>query len=228
MKGPSVQLIPTQCPYFMACCATLGIELEKGTPGVSNTYSKDRKYERDSKGKLEPGQVSYHLAYNSFNPMAVAKVWLSPDSDMREWEAIPARLIACKTQDEWQSIADDIETLHAWAAVYHIREFVQKRFTVDSLIVSDNEKQCAEKLSGIADEMRGMRVRNGGLIAAKLSKICAPAMFAWVKAWIGNFRELRDAWEAARPSIKIDRGDAMPLVIPQGKDFAKLMKRWVK
>ena len=228
MKGHSVQLIPTQCPKFMACCATLGIDLEKGTPGISNTYSKDRKYERDSKGQLEPGQISYHLSMGQMNPLAAAKVWLSPDSDLREWEAIPARLIKCRTADEWESIADDIEALHVWAAVYHMRQFADGKFTVDSMIVSDQERHAAEKLSGISAEMKAMKNRNGGLIAAQISKACGPAMFAWVKAWIANYRELRDSWLSARPSIKIERDDWFPLVIPQGKDFAKLMKKWVK
>jgi hypothetical protein len=212
----------------MACCATLGIELEKGTPGISNTYSKNRKYERDSKGNLEPGQISFHLSMGELNPLSVAKVWLNPDSDMREWEAIPARLIKCKTADEWEAIADDIEALHVWVAVYHMRQFAEGKFTVDTLIVSDQERRGAEKLSSMAEKMKAMTSRNGGLIAAELSKVAAPAMFSWVKAWIANYRELRDAWQSARPSIKIDRGDFMPLVIPQGKDFAKLMKRWVK
>jgi hypothetical protein len=212
----------------MACCATLGIELEKGTPGISNTYSKDRKYERDSKGNLEPGQISFHLSMGEMNPLAVAKVWLNPDSDMREWAAIPPRLIKCKTADEWEAIADDIEALHVWVAVVHMRHFSQGKFTVDSLIVSDHEKRCAERLSGISAKMKAMTSRNGGLIAAELSKVSTPAMFAWVKAWIANFQEIRDAWQAARPSIKIERDDFLPLVIPQGKDFAKLMKRWVK
>lgn len=224
----NVNIIPTQCPKFLACCVTLGIDLEPGTPGISNTYSKDRKYERDSKGKIEPGNVHYYLDMATRNPLAVAKVWASPDADMTEWEAIPARLIACRTQDEWGSIADDIEALHAWVAVYYMRQFSEGKFKVDCLHVADEERIAAEKLSAMASEMKAMRGRNGGAVAAKLSLIWRPAMFAWVKAWISNYRELRDVWETATPSIKIDRGDFFPIIIPQGKDFKRLMKRWVK
>jgi hypothetical protein len=54
-----------------------------------------------------------------------------------------------------------------------------------------------------------------------------PAMFAWVKAWVANYLELKDIWKAANPAIKIER-EGFPLVIPKGPQFEKLARRWVK
>jgi hypothetical protein len=220
-KGQGFSIIPTRCPKFLAACATVGIELQKGSPGVSNCYSLEKKYEQG-----EPGELSYHLSDGGINPLAIAKVWLAPDSDMAEAAALPSRLIACKTPDEWGSIADDLEVLHLLAGVCHMRMFSERKFAVDTLTVSDNEERAAQYLSGLSAAMKREKRRNGAAIAAKLSEAWQPAMFAWVKAWIFNYRELRDIWQSARPSIKIDRGDDFPLVIPKGKDFARLMKRW--
>lgn len=222
-KGPGFSIIPTKCPKFVACCATLGIPLEEGSPKITNVYDSGRKYDPD-----EPGEVGYLLSDKSqvANPLAVAKVWADPTQDLIECEAIALRLAKTRSIEDWHKLADDIAALHVWGAVAHIKLFTQNKFAIDNRVVSDVEENSAKWLSDLADGMRKSKPASGPAIAAKFKDHWTPAMFAWVKAWIANYLELRDVWKAARPSIKIDRGDDFPLIIPKGKNFAKMMKRW--
>lgn len=214
-------LIPTECPKFLAACATVGVHLQDG-PGVQNVYTAGVKYDPD-----EPGAISYLLSNGQgVNPLAIAKVWMDPEQELTEADALFSRLNACKTPDEWAAITDDIENLHVTAAIGKMRLFSDGKFSIDSRTVSDQERRACEVLSGFAKAMRSDQRRNGSRYAALLVKHWEPSMFAWVKAWVFNYLELRDVWKAANPAIKIDRGDDFPLVIPKGKDFAKLIKRW--
>jgi hypothetical protein len=223
-KAPGCAVIPTRCDKFLALCFTLGIDLEKQTGGISNAYSKGVTYDPG-----EPGTISYFLSDGGINPLAIAAVWQNPEKDLAEAMALPQRLLKCRDAQEWARIADDIDALHVWGAVAHIRHFTQGKFSIDSKSVSDAEDRAAQVLSDMGDAMRrDAERRNGGAYAAKLSECWNPAMFAWVKAWISNYLEVRDLWEHATPSVKIEREDGMfPIIIPKGKDFARLVKRWV-
>ncbi|MGA0999643.1 MAG: hypothetical protein ACO3RQ_08895 [Litorivicinaceae bacterium] len=220
-RGAGINIIPTRCPRFMAACVTAGVKLEEGSPGISNCYSAAKKYDPD-----EPGTVSYLLDRKSANPLAIAKIWANPTMELEESEALPVRMVKARTNEEWASIADDLDVLHMTAGIAHMRLFECGKFTVDSQAVSDNEERAAQILSDMAGNIRNNPKRNGAKIAATLKEHWNPAMFAWVKAWIANYLELRDTWKHANPSIKIEREGRFPLIIPKGKDFAKLMKRW--
>lgn len=222
-KGPGFSIIPTKCPKFVACCATLGIPLEEGSPKITNVYDSGRKYDPD-----EPGEIGYLLSDKSqvANPLAVAKVWADPSQDMIECAAIQSRIATTRDITAWNKLADDIAALHVWGAVAHIKLFTQNKFAIDTRVVSDNEERAAQWISDLPETVRKSKPSNGPAIAAKFADNWTPAMFAWVKAWIFNYLELRDVWKAARPAIKIDRGDDFPLIIPKGKNFAKMMKRW--
>lgn len=222
-RGGGANLIPTQCPKFFAAFLTVGGSLESGTPGISNTYDKAKKYDPD-----EPGTISYHLDRKTIDPLAVAKVWRNPEADLAESAALSQRLIKARTDDDWLKLADDIESLHVSCAVAHMRLFSARKFAIDSRVVSDQETIAAQSLSDMPERIRKAQKRNGARLASDLSAIWQPAMFAWVKAWAFNYLEHRDAWKAANPSIKIERDSAFPLVIPKGKDFSKLMKRWAR
>jgi hypothetical protein len=217
-------LIPTECPKFLAACLTVGIELQEGTPKISNTYSKSRKYDPD-----EPGDIHYYLSdEQGINPHAVAKVWLNPDPDLQEASTLSVQLIKCSNVDDWMQLSDDIGALMVNCAVGHMKHFTEAKFSIDRLLVSDQERIAAERLDSIPQMMRdSARARNGGKIAAILNDTWRPAMFAWVKAFAANYAENRDIWKLARPSIKFERDNgAFPLIIPKGKDFSKLVRRW--
>ena len=223
LKGAGVNIIPTQCPRFFAACVTAGVELEAGTPGVSNVYSKGVTYDPD-----EPGTISYHLDNKTVGPLSLAKVWRDPSQDMTEAAALPARMISARTEDHWQSIADDLELLHVYCAIAHIKSFADGKFAIGMRAVTDEEERCAKMLSDMPDTIRNATGRrNGGRIAERFDAIWMPAMFAWVKAWVANYLELKDLWKAANPAIKIER-EGFPLVIPKGPQFEKLARRWVK
>jgi hypothetical protein len=109
-----------------------------------------------------------------------------------------------------------------------MRLFSDRKFAIESRIVSDQEERAAQALSDMPERIRTSQKRNGGRLASDLQAIWDPAMFAWVKAWVFNYTEIRDSWKAANPSIKIERDGRFPLVIPKGKDFTNLMKRWAR
>jgi hypothetical protein len=74
--------------------------------------------------------------------------------------------------------------------------------------------------------MRSAKSRNGAKFAAAFDANWTPSMFAWVKAWVAQYLELKDSWKSASKAIKIERDDRFPLIIPQGKNFQKLLKKW--
>lgn len=215
-------IIPTRCPKFAAACFTCGVELEKGTPGFDNVYSKAVKYDPD-----EPGSVSIYLSdKQGINPLALAKVWVNWTPDLEEAKTIPARLLSVRTQDEANQLADAIEQLTILSAVAHVRLFSLSRFGIDSPHVSEVETQAAITLDAFPALLRSNPRSTVQSRAARLVNSWQPAMFAWVKAWIANYREIRDLWQHARPAIKFEREGRLPLVIPKGAQFEKLMKRW--
>jgi len=217
-----VTLIPTHCPRFVAACAVCGIELAEGTPGISNTYSKLKKYD-----PREPGDIHFYLSDGQgVNPLAIAKVWAAPDAELADAATIKSRLVACKSLDEWAKIADDIEILHLTGAVATIRHFEQGKFPIGSKSVSDGEERAAQIMSDFAGLMRSAKSRNGAKFAAAFDANWTPSMFAWVKAWVAQYLELKDSWKIASKAIKIDRDDRFPLIIPHGKNFHKLLKKW--
>lgn len=222
MQGPGFSIIPTRCPKFLAACATVGIGLQKGTPGISNTYSLERKYDPE-----EPGDISFCISsQNGRNPLAIAKIWRDPSPDFIEAAGLKQALLKCKDAEQWGKLASDVDALNFNCGIGSMSLFASGKFTVDSITVSDQEREASLLLHQLPEAMRRGSYKDAGRVAAKLSEAWNPAMFAWVKAWISNYHELRDAWKAARPAIKIERDGAFPLIIPKGKDFYKLLKRW--
>lgn len=220
-----VNVVPTQCPKFLAACMTCGIELEEGTPGISNVYSKGKKYDPD-----EPGDIHFYLSdKQGVNPLAVARVWQNPDKDMQEAAGLEQRILNCNTPDDWNKLADDIEQLTLTGAVALMSRFASGKTGVDGPTISDEEEHAAKALNAIPEQMRaieGHQRRPRAEMAAALSKYWKPAMYAWLKAWIHNYKVHRGAWKNARQAIKIERDSPFPLIIPKGKDAAKLLRRW--
>lgn len=221
-EGEQIPLIPSQCPRFVAAWLTVGGTLQKGSPGISNTYDKARKYDPD-----EPGTISYHLSRDKYDPLALAKVWRNPDMELAEVVAIKTRLVTCKDLATWEAIADDIEVLHVNGAVATISLFAQGKIGVDSRTVSDEEEQAAKVLSGMSASMKAMTRPEGGKVAAIFDQVWNRAMFAWLKAWISNYQEVKVAWKLAEPSIKIERDGQFPIVLRKNTpNLTGLLKRW--
>lgn len=216
-------IIPTRCPKFLACCATAGIELETSAKGISNTYSKDQKYDPD-----EPGAIHYYLSKGQgINPAALAFIWENPEHDLQEAAQLDGRIRNCKDSDDWKEIIEDVEALIFNAAVANISLFASGKRNVDSSSVSAEETLAAEILDKIPGRMRANNKIPKAAFADELKKFWEPAMSAWIKAWISNYLELRHIWKVAGKSIKIERPDErFPLIIPQGKDARKLLRRW--
>jgi hypothetical protein len=223
-KTEGFMIIPSECPRFVAACATVGIGLQQGSPGITNVYTHERKYDPD-----EPGEVRYILSdTDGYSPLCISKAWRDPEQNLAEAKDLPSRILKCKTLDDWQKIASDLDTLHTFCGVAHMKLFSQNKFAVDSLSVSDEEELAAQFLSDLPAAMLLEPLKNKQRIAKRVEDTWPRAMFAWVKAWIGHYRASAEHWKHGHKAIKIDRGDDFPLIIPKGKDFERLMKRWVK
>lgn len=216
-------IVPSNCPKFVACCATLGVELEEASKGVSNTYSKGVKYDPD-----EPGCINYYLSKSSgLNPAAIAKVWKSPEKELQVAAEIRGRVRSCTSPDEWESVIDNLEQVSTTAAIASISLFASGKLTVNNSYVSAEETLAAEILNKMPEKMRLNRRAPNSAFADELDKFWEPAMYAWVKAWIANYLELRHIWKGASKSIKIEHPDhRFPIIIPQGKDARMLLRRW--
>jgi hypothetical protein len=217
-------IIPAKDLRFVAACAVCGVPLQDGY-GISNQYSRDRKYDRG-----EPGDVFYFLRHKSaISPSSIAKVWLDPKDDVAEAMMIPERLRLTREIDAWRNLADDIDALHVWVAVANMKAFAMGEFSVGMLSVTDEEESAAQWLSDLPARMRSMTSvgGEGKAIAADIVPQWERAMVAWVKAWAAQYIEIKKAWLAAKPRLRIDRGDEnFPIIIPKGKDFEKLLRRW--
>jgi hypothetical protein len=201
----------------------LGVTLQDGY-GVSNHYSKGHKYDRG-----EPGEISYYLDHSApLNPRSIAKVWLNPEDDVAEAAMIPHRLRATRELENWLKLADDIDLLQCWFAVAKMRDFAEGKLHIGAIGVTDRETEAAQWLSDLPGRMRAMRSVSGGKdLAARLEIEWPMSMAAWVKGWARQYIELKRAWLAARPALKISRGDEEPpLIIPKGKQFKELLRRW--
>ena len=217
-------IIPSECPRFVAACATVGIGLQSGSPGITNVYTHGRKYDPD-----EPGEVRYLLSNSDgLSPLCISKAWRDPELNLAESTQLTSRILKCSSAEEWERVANDLDILHTYCGIAHMRMFSDGKFSVDSLSVSDEEEAAAQFLSDLPAAMMAAPLKNKGRIATKVTEAWPRAMFAWVKAWIGHYRASSEHWRHAHKAIKIDRGDDFPLVIPRGKDFERLMKRWVK
>ena len=224
MLPAQVTVIPTTCPKFLAACTTVGINLESGTPGVSNIYSKSRKYDRG-----EPGEISYFLSdKQGINPMAIAKVWHDPHPDLKEAVTLPQRLLGARTSDDLQLISKDLEALIVLCAAAHMSLFCSGRFALPSLDLTAEESYAVKVIDEMPAKIAKLQPGSAakGKLAAQLCEMWRPCMIAWVKAWVANYRETRDVWLNARPAIRIERGDGIPLILPRGKGFAELLRRW--
>lgn len=208
----------------VAACVVCGIPLEDGY-GISNQYSRDRKYERG-----EPGSVYYFLKWDAaISPMSVAKVWNDPAPDVEECRMIPLRLRTTREIDAWKKLAQDIDALHVWCAVANMRAFSDGKFSVGMLAVTDEEREAAQWVSDLPARMS--KLVTVGDEGRKLAEEIVPrwdrAMVAWVKAWAAQYMEIRKAWLAANPKLRIDRGEnTLPIIIPKGPQFRELLRRW--
>lgn len=223
-KTEGFMIIPTECPRFVAACATVGIGLQEGSPGITNVYTTGKKYDPD-----EPGEVRYLLSdKNCLSPLCVSKAWRDPELNLMEATQLSSRILKCRDVQEWNQIASDLDILHTYCGVAHMKLFSQNKFSVDSLSVSDAEEKAAQFLSDLPSQMIANPLKNKCKIVKMLDDAWPRSMFAWTKAWIGHYAASKHHWRSAQQAIKIEREGKFPLVIPKGPQFERLMKRWVK
>lgn len=222
--SPRVTVIPTQCPLFHAACVTVGIPLEENTPGVSNVYSNAAQWKDKA-----PGDVTYFLSQSSgLNPLAIAEIWLNPKEALDDSLALPSLLIGARTIDELKEAGQSVSEMTIRGAVAHMALFCSGKYKLPSLDLLDEERRAIEILDAIPRSLELAKTvgRSGANAAAKVTEAWKPAMVGWVKAWVSNYRELTHVWKSARPALKIERENQLPLIIPKGPQFAQLLRRW--
>ena len=231
----TVQSDTEERSYFVAAALTCGFDLAENTPMISNTYSLNDKYER---GQF--GDVRMLLEARSADGIPLplfAKVWRDWDEPMTQATEIARRVNEADTtqkvmnliqgEDDWPGV----EWLIFTSALAHMRLFTLRRISLPNLnAASDEEIEAANILDGIAERFSDPSKNNKRMRLALAKSVAAswkPAMVSWVKAFTVNYLEIRDIWRKAPESIKIDRGEGrLPLVIPKGPDFKKMLDKW--
>jgi hypothetical protein len=210
---------------FAAAAVSIGFDLVDNTPGVSNVYSAENKYEPE-----QPGDVRYYLPLSSgaVQISEIASVWLDPRQALERAEALPQRITSANNGQELAKICVEFDSIYIGAAVAHMRLFSLSRITLPTIAPTDEETQAVEYLDGFARALEDCYEASARKKATKaLHQKWKPAMISWIRAYKANYLELSNLWKEVPKSLKIARGNGLPpLVLPQGPKFDQMLKRW--
>ena len=162
--------------YFCAAAATFGFSLAEMTPGLTNVYSVDRKYDPD-----EPGDVRAFLPLESADGISLAglsQVWVDWESDLNEAATLPARLSHCLSNQDFMEVAELVKELAISCAIANMRLFSLRRFGInDPQNVTQSEQEAIERLDalpGMIAQKTADPARHGARMAAIIKEIWNP------------------------------------------------------
>ena len=212
---------------FVSACFTLGFEFAKSTPGVSQTFSRDKPYEPG-----ENGDVRFYLdtASNSVSIREITAAWLKPDPALMAAEALPVRIEQAKDAQLMQKLVLDFEHVYLCAIAAHMLLFSQGRLKVSGGITPTREEKAAlEALDGFGDTLKHMRSSADRKGARNLlARHWKAAMVGWIRAYHANTIQVANLWKEAPEFIKVDKpGAKFPLVLPKNENLEKCLKRWL-
>lgn len=210
---------------FIAAALTVGFELADNTPKISNVYQIDC--------RPEPGQagdVRFYLptSYHGLSVQRLAEIWLAPEQPMRDAEGLPARISSAGQEQDRYLLNQEFEMLYLFTAVAHIRFYSKGRISIpDVYSVTDEEQHAADQLDRFQDRfIPADTAHKRQKLVQDIQRYWKPAMVAWIKAYRGHLLELKNLWREAPTAIKIERPGQLPIILPKGKNFATLLKRW--
>ncbi len=212
---------------FVAAALAMGFKMADHTPGLSNVYSKERRYEPG-----EPGDLRYFLtiANNQISLDDLGETWVNPKQALVDAEALPDRIKLAQNADELQRLLSRFDTLYQKAAVGHMRFLSKGMIAMPDSDLNPNkqEKAALKELDGFRVTLEKLRTSQDRKNAvATLVKHWKPAMVAWLRAFKGHHLELKNLWHHAPAAIKIERPNSrFPLVIPKGPKFNEMLQRW--
>ena len=212
---------------FVAAALAMGFKMADHTPGLSNVYSTDRKYEPG-----EPGDLRYYLtiANNQISLDQLGETWVNPRQALVDADALVDRIQMAKDADELQSLVTSFDTLYQKAAVGHMRFMAKGQLSMPDadLNPSDQEKSALQSLDRFRLTLEQIRTPKDRKAAIKiLLRDWKPAMIGWLRAFKGHHLELKNLWHDAPAAIKIERPNSkFPLVIPKGPKFNEMLQRW--
>lgn len=211
---------------FVAACFTVGFDFAEGTPGISQTYSKSKPYERG-----QPGDYRFFLntSVNGISSKDVAAAWLKPDPALMAAEALPVRIEQATDAKAMQKLTLDFEHVYLSAVVAHLKLFSQGRLKVSGGVEPTREEKAAlEALDTFGNRLQNMRTAGERKSArGLLAKHWKAAMVGWIRAYHANTIEVSNLYKEAPEFIKIERpGAKFPLVLPKNENLEKCLKRW--
>lgn len=208
---------------FAAAAVSVGFDLVEETPGVSNVYSEENKYEPD-----KPGDIKYFLPLSkgAIEVSDLAKVWIDPGKALNDAEALPARIKSAAKAQELAAICVEFDSIYIKAAFAHMRLFSLNRIKLPGH--TTDEDNASSYLDSFARKLEDAHDKSSRTKLAKtLAANWKPAMVSWLRAYRSNFLELSNLWKEVPKSLKIKRGNGLPpLVLPQGPKFEQMLKRW--
>ena len=210
---------------FAAAAVSVGFELVDNTPGVSNVYSTENKYDPE-----EQGDIRYYipLQKGALEVSDIAKIWIEPGDQLKIAEQLPSRITGAKTAQDLAKLCVEFDGIYLGTALAHMRLFSLSRISLAGYEPGREEVKAIDFLDSFSRHLEdcvdpGSRKNASNL----LIKHWRPAMMSWLRAYKANYLELSNLWKEVPKSIKISRGNGLPpLVIPQGPKFEQMLKRW--
>jgi hypothetical protein len=211
----------------VACCFTLGFDFAKGTPGLSQTFTKSKPYQVD-----QPGDVRFYLdtTANGISIREIAQAWLKPDGALMSAEALPVRIEQATDAQAMQKLVLDFEHVYMGAIAAHILLFSQGRLKVSGGITATREEKAAiEAMDGFGNILSHMRTAANRKAARNtLARHWKAAMVGWIRAYHSNTVQIVNLWKEAPEFIKVERpGSKLPLVLPKNENLERCLKRWL-
>ena len=210
---------------FAAAAVSVGFDLVDNTPGVSNVYSAENKYEPE-----QPGDVRYYLplASGAVQVSEIAGIWLDPQPALERAEALPQRIASANNGQELAKTCIEFDSIYIGAAVAHMRLFSLSKIRIPTIAPGKEETDAVEYLDAFARSLEDCYEAASRKKAVKLLREkWKPAMISWLRAYKANYLELSNLWKEVPKSLKIERGNGLPpLVLPQGPKFEQMLKRW--
>ena len=212
---------------FVAAALAMGFKMADHTPGLSNVYSKSRRYEPG-----EPGDLRYYLtiANNQISLDELGGTWVNPRQALVDADALPERIKLAKDADQLQSLVTGFDTIYQKAAVGHMRYMAKGQLSMPDADLNPTQEESAalESLDRFRLTLEQVRTPQERKAAVQiLLRHWKPAMVGWLRAFKGHHLELQNLWHHAPAAIKIERPNSkFPLVIPKGPKFNEMLQRW--
>lgn len=212
---------------FTAAALAVGFELCDKTPGVSNVYDTDRKFEPGEAGDVK---IYLPLLSDGININEFIEVWNDPEEALDEAGQLPYLIQTADNAQLLVSLQARFDVLYLSAAIAYMRLESQGKIKLPGSIKPTREEIAAlDMLDTFAAQLTPENLRSNKSrvkLAQELQRHWQAAMYGWLKCYRQNILEIRNLWQEVPPAIRIKRKGLPPLILEKGPKFEELLQRW--